>query len=158
MSGRSTPCDPLVAHEQPGELLALPAPAMVVVPQVEPERSPRWHPCWSSAGMPLRGLEHLVVTLSALTPDGDFGGATADGSPRWAQAKRIGDRWVVEVQDGQSAWPSVVVPAEGDDAIFASLSVAAGALWSHQAVAGVIWSWLAGSLPNGYAMVEAAPG
>lgn len=106
--------------------------------------------------MPLRGLEHLVVLVGALGPDGGFGGVTTDGSDRWAQVKRIGDRWVVEVRDGHHDWPRVVVPAEGDDGVFATLSTAAGALWSHQSVAGVAWSWLAGTLPEGYALVEAA--
>lgn len=139
--------------------LSAPTEALTVwsapAPEVKPEHLPRWHPRWAGAGMPLRGLEHLVVILGGLSP-GDFGGATVEGSPRWAQAKRIDDRWVVEVQDGEAGWPRVVVPVHGDDAIFASLSVAAGALWSHHAAAGVIWSWLGGLLPEGYALVEAA--
>ena len=145
----------LVSAPTPGVVEDLSVSALVAPAPAE-EQARRWHEGWSSWGVPLRGLEHLAVLVGALGHM-DYAGVTAPDSVRWAQTKRIGDRWVVEVREGSDGWPSVVVPATGDDGILARLSTDAGALWSHHAVAGVVWSWLDGSLPDGYALVD-APG
>lgn len=147
---------PLELGHAPGSVEAEPATLLHTRP--EPRRTRHWHARWSSPATPVSSQERLLVLVSHLASDGDFAGVTDPGSPRWAQTKRIGDRWVVEVHDGHEDWPRVVVPAEGDDAVFASLSTDAGALWTHQAVAGVIWGWLDGALPYGFAVVEAPGG
>ena len=119
------------------------------------QRTRHWHPRWRGERVPIRGLGHLVVLLSSQR-DGDFAGVTDDAVDRWAQAKRIGDRWVVEVRDCSQEWPWVVVPDVGDGGLFASLSTQDGALWSYQTVAGVIWAWLGGAgVPEGLALVPA---
>lgn len=128
---------------------------VVLATQPAPERARLWHARWAEDGTAIRGLEHLVVLLSALSPDGGFAGVTDPETARWAQSKRIGDRWVLELHDGHGHWPRVVVPAQGDDAVFAALDTASGVLWSHQAVAGLVWGWVNGTLLDGYALVEA---
>lgn len=71
----------------------------------------------------MTSVERLLLVVCSLS-DGDFAGVADPRSPRWAQTKRIGDRWVVEdsvnlsidaVNDSDEARRTWRVAAAGND-------------------------------------------
>lgn len=105
--------------------------------------------------MPTRSIEHLIVLMSLVGAD-DFGGLSFDGddAQRWAQAKRRGRGWIVEVRDcTTNDWPQRI--HRGCDGSYIRTVVPdEPCLEEHfrtAAAAEIMWTWLHGALPVGHA-------
>ena len=111
----------------------------LVQPDAEPRR--QWVHRWSATPVDVRGLEHLMVLLTTLTPDSDHAGVTDDVTEAWARVKRMGDRWWVEGWTPSDDWPSVFVPESWLDHT-GRRPLDDHACWSHHVAAELIWAFL----------------
>lgn len=109
----------------------------------QPEQQRHWVHGWSAAPVRIRGLEHLIVLLTTLSPDNDHAGITDDVTERWAQVKRLGDLWWVEGRSETAGWPDVFVP-EGWLAHTGHRSMDDHACWRHTVAAELVWAFLDG--------------
>ena len=106
--------------------------------------------------MCIRGLEHLVVLMTTLSPDNEHAGVSDEVTGAWAQVKRLGDRWWVEGCGPSEDWPGVFVPEAWLDAP-GRRPINDHACWSHTTAAELIWAFLDGSAIAG-AIRLPAPG
>lgn len=129
------------------------------LPFTEPERAVVWDAGWTGDTVSVRGIEHLSVLVSALTPL-EFGGVRREGDPwgRWAQTKRMRRGWLVEIGDcSGDGWPSRAYRGPAGTYLREVVpGISFGPeYFSPGAAVDIMWAWLRGGLPEGIAAARA---
>lgn len=120
----------------------------------EPDQPVVWLSSWSGrSAVEVRNVEHLAVLISGLARAGAFGGVewVRGDVRRWGQTMRVHGGWIIEAHDGsEHDYAQRIHRGEPGDYPAAHRSKPHHLeVWTSLGAAEVLWSWLAGSLPEG---------
>lgn len=100
--------------------------------QAEPQHERSWIRGWADAPVRIRGLEHLMVLLTTLSPDNDHAGVTDDLTGAWPRSRGSAIGGGSKAGTPQTTGPASSSPRAGS-------SAPADGRWTTTPAGAILW-------------------